>query len=74
MLAARAVTMDKAHAKNPERFVRGKPVVKPLPGEVWINRPVTSANQPGIQHELVPKGPSLVAGVSFGTDPGHSSQ
>ncbi|MFM8931652.1 MAG: IS3 family transposase [Gemmataceae bacterium] len=74
VLAARAVTMDKAHGRNPERFVRGKPVVRPLPGEVWINRPAPPANQPDTRHELVPKGPSLEAGVSFGTDSCHSSQ
>ena len=73
VLAARSVTMDRAHGRNPERFVRGKPVVKPLPGEVWINRPVTPASQPDTRHELVPKGPSG-AGGSFGTDSGHTSQ
>ena len=40
------MTMDKAHGRNPERFVRGKPIVKQLPGEVLINRPVTPAQNP----------------------------
>ena len=74
VLAARSVTMERAHIRNPERFVRGRPVVKPLPREVWINRPVTQANPPDTRHELVPKGPALEAGVSFGTDSGHTSQ
>jgi putative transposase len=74
VLAARSVTMDKAHGRNPERFVRGNPVVKPLPREVWINKPVTPPNQADTRHELVPKGPSPEAGVSFGTDSCHTSQ
>jgi hypothetical protein len=31
--------MALAHSRNPERFVRGIPVVKPCPKEVWINKP-----------------------------------
>lgn len=29
-----------AFAAHPERFVKGQPAPKPIPAEVWINRPV----------------------------------
>jgi len=62
--------MELAHGKSPERFVRGKPVVKPLPGEVWINNPlsqvVPDANNPENRNELAPKVSSPEAGAPFG--------
>jgi hypothetical protein len=33
-----------AHAMHPERFVRGVPKPQPLPTEVWINKPKTTAS------------------------------
>jgi putative transposase len=77
VLAARARVMDQAHARSPERFVQGKPVVKNLPGEVWINKPLPTAqpmSNQRIQNELVPKGPSPVDGASFGTNSCPNSQ
>ena len=35
----RGLVLDAAYAAHPERFVRGKPVVPPLPEAVWINKP-----------------------------------
>jgi putative transposase len=37
--AERAVTLRKAFAATPERFVRGTPVPPTLPQAVWINKP-----------------------------------
>ena len=31
--------LDAAYAAQPERFVRGRPTVQPLPEAVWINPP-----------------------------------
>jgi len=36
---ARAITLDRAYAKHPERFVRRPPTPPALPGAVWINPP-----------------------------------
>ena len=38
-LAAKQAVMDAAFTAHPERFPRGRPVVKRPPGTVWINRP-----------------------------------
>lgn len=35
----RARTLDAAFAEHPERFPSGRPRPRPLPSEVWINRP-----------------------------------
>lgn len=32
-------TLDAAYASHPERFVKGRPVQKSVPREVWINKP-----------------------------------
>lgn len=37
--ASRAVTLAKAYAEHPERFVRRPPTPPPLPTAVWINPP-----------------------------------
>jgi hypothetical protein len=66
VLAARSVTMDRVHGRNPDRFVRGKPVVKPLPREVWINRPLTLAKPPDTRHHLVQKVPAMKQGSHLG--------
>jgi hypothetical protein len=34
--------MATAFAANPERFVRGAPILGALPAAVWINKPVTT--------------------------------
>jgi len=39
-LAERAIVLAAAHAQHPERFPRGAPKPRPLPTEVWINKPV----------------------------------
>jgi putative transposase len=39
MLARRQRVLDEAYAKNPERFVRARPMSLPLPEAVWINPP-----------------------------------
>ena len=36
----RAGVLASAYAAHPERFVKGLPLPKPVPAEVWINRPV----------------------------------
>jgi putative transposase len=41
VLAARHGAMLAAHALTPERFINGRPALKVLPAEVWINRPAT---------------------------------
>jgi len=42
IIAARQRVLDRAHAANPERFVRGKPKHPSPPIEAWINKPVTT--------------------------------
>jgi putative transposase len=37
--AQRQAAMQRAYAAHPERFVKGAPVLPPLPTAVWINRP-----------------------------------
>jgi putative transposase len=39
VMEKRARTLSGAWNHHPERFVKGKPVVKNVPGEVWINKP-----------------------------------
>ena len=41
VLADRQRILDLAYARNPERFVHGRPRVSEPPGEVWINQPGT---------------------------------
>ena len=40
VLQSRSVTLITGYLNHPERFVRGIPKVKPLPREVWINKPI----------------------------------
>lgn len=40
LLQVRAVTLIGAYLKHPERFVNGVPKVRPVPQEVWINKPI----------------------------------
>lgn len=35
----RTSVLADAYAAHPERFVKGRPAPKPIPAEVWINRP-----------------------------------
>ena len=42
VLAQRQLVLDAAYLAHPERFVRKAPTVQPLPGMVWINKPVSS--------------------------------
>ncbi len=44
MLDNRRRVLNAAHDAHPERFVRGAPVVPPLPNAVWINPPAVSPN------------------------------
>jgi putative transposase len=42
VLTQRQLVLDAAYPAHPERFVRKAPTVQPLPGMVWINKPVSS--------------------------------
>ena len=42
VLTQRQLVLDAAYLAHPERFVRKAPTVQPLPGMVWINKPVSS--------------------------------
>jgi len=41
LLDVRAGVLAGAYAAHPERFVHGLPTPRPVPAEVWINRPLT---------------------------------
>jgi putative transposase len=43
ILRTRAAVLAMAFEKHPERFVKGVPVVKPIPEHVWINPPMKLA-------------------------------
>ena len=43
-IAAREVTLHEAHARHPERFVRGLPRARRPPNKVWINAPKMSSD------------------------------
>ncbi len=43
ILKSRAAVLSIAFEKHPERFVKGVPVVKPIPEHVWINPPIKLA-------------------------------
>jgi len=45
LLQQRAVTLAHAHERHPERFVKGKPIVKQMQNAVWINKPIQNATQ-----------------------------
>ncbi len=42
VLCAREKTLANAWRLHPERFVKGIPVVRNVPSEVWINKPETA--------------------------------
>lgn len=65
-LTARDATLRDAHAKHPERFVRGQPRARRPPTAVWINPPkASSAGTPDGPPSGAPKEP----GGSGGTSP-----
>ena len=45
LLEARAGVLAGAYAVHPERFVKGLPLPRPVPTEVWINRPTKEVPQ-----------------------------
>ncbi len=45
LLQVRAGVLAGAYAAHPERFVKGPPRPRPVPGEVWINRPAKEVPQ-----------------------------
>ena len=45
LLEVRAGVLSGAYAVHPERFVRGQPAPRPVPAEVWINRPTKEVPQ-----------------------------
>jgi len=42
IIRKRQETMNRAYSLHPERFVSGHPKLKPLSGEVWINKPIAA--------------------------------
>lgn len=40
VLQQRGATLAHAHDRHPERFVKGKPIVKQMQDAVWINKPI----------------------------------
>jgi putative transposase len=40
ILSSRSSVLSQAYEQHPERFVKGQPIVKPLPKAVWINPPI----------------------------------
>lgn len=61
---ARQETMDLAYARNPGRFVHGRPIVAGPPTAAWINRPKPDSK---ISTALAAPGDAIVDRV----DPGH---
>jgi len=59
------VAVRRHHARNPERFVHGPPVLALPPAEVLIN-PVTDAKrEAGVVHEVnFPTLPTAAAGIA----------
>ena len=49
LLARRQEVMDKAFHANPDRFPRGRPIIKPLPEAVYINPPEATTSEEGAQ-------------------------
>jgi putative transposase len=45
LLDVRANVLAGAYATHPERFVKGLPLPRPVPAEVWINQPVKEVPQ-----------------------------
>jgi len=50
ILAQRRRVLTAAHVAHPDRFVRGAPIVRPLPNAVWINPPDARAEEGGGAH------------------------
>ena len=50
MLDRHQVAKDLAFAANPERFVNGRPIVTPLPEEVWLNGPPADEKTEVLRH------------------------
>jgi putative transposase len=57
VLAHRQAALDEAYRAHPERFVKGRPCVAPLPRAAWINPPAAEQTP-----EVFTPGPLLSAG------------
>jgi putative transposase len=44
-IAKRSAVLLEAYAAHPERFTRGAPKLRPLPKEVWINKPNSDSDE-----------------------------
>ncbi len=47
----RSLVLDAAYTAHPERFVRGKSILPPLPEAVWINKPKETPENNGVPQE-----------------------
>ncbi len=57
VLESRSKIIEQAYKAHPERFVKGKPQVEPLPDKVWINEPLQHKEQG--QNNRIPKEPEF---------------
>lgn len=61
LLQTRADVLAGAYAAQPERFVKGRPWPRPVPCEVWINRPATEIVVPTPTHQVLCHGQPVIS-------------